>query len=101
MWALEATGGGMVEEMELPSLGCGDSPPPPHYIAYLAVSPYVEGTYNSIESTIIPHMASRAFDSQASLQLSSPISHNQLRLPLSPRCHFSEHTGVQCTLSPL
>lgn len=72
---------------------CPGCPSPPHYIPYLAVSPYVEGTYSGVESTIIPHVPSRAFDSQASLQLSSPISHHQLGL-LSPGCHISEHASV-------
>lgn len=38
----------------------------------------IGGTYNGVEATITPHVASRAFDSQASLQLSSPISHHPL-----------------------
>lgn len=40
MQATEDQWGARDGEVEPPSLGYGGSPPPPHYIAYLAVSPY-------------------------------------------------------------
>ena len=33
----------------------------------LCIIPYVEGTWSGVESTVIPHVASRSLDSQASL----------------------------------